>query len=176
MKLYHFTHEDALPSILVEGLIRGDVPITRTKAVNAVWFTTDPNPSGHGVCAGEEIVVTPEMAFMSGGKVKVGETIRFADKQKIRIKVEFQTSRTPGLIKWLDFAKKHKIQREWLMALHKAAGDDPKPHTWWLWFGTLPSSHFQSVEVRTPRGYVSVWERPDLLSKEVRTAVIASSI
>jgi hypothetical protein len=178
MKLYHFTHEDALPSILEEGLNRGEVPLTPTKVENAVWLTTDPSPGGHGVFAHGGIIVTREIALMlasQGLTARVGDTLPYADKQKIRIKVEFQTSRTRGLMKWIDFAKKRKIESDWLRSLYKGAGDHPKPHTWWLWFGTLSPELFQAIEVRSPGGgYVSIWERPDLLTEEVRIAIAAS--
>jgi hypothetical protein len=177
MKLYHFTCEDLLPSILIEGLNKGDVPFSPTMGANAVWFTTDPNAEGHGVFSGGGLLVTPAMIESlgtAGAELAVGETIHFLDKQKIRIRVEFQTSKTPGLFRWLDVAKKEKIDRNWLKRLHDAAGANAKPHTWWLWRATLPPEFFQAVEVRTPDGYVSVLERPDLLSEDVRHAIMES--
>ena len=111
-------------------------------------------------------------------KLPVGTVIHWADKHKIRIRIEFLTSKTRGLHKWLDFAKKEKIDRDWLKRLHAGAGDDPKPHTWWLWFGTLPPETFQAIEVRTPEGdYVSLLERLDLLDDDddVRQAIIFAS-
>ncbi len=174
MKLYHYTHEEALPSILAEGLTKGDVPLSPTKGANAVWFTTSQFPTGHGVSGeGKSHCVTPETAKLFG--VPVGTTVHWADKQKIRIRVELETSKTPGLWKWLDFAKAVKIDRAWLKQLHAGAGDDPKPHTWWLWFAVMPPEYFQAVEVRSPNGYVSVLERPDLLAAHVRQAVVDSS-
>jgi hypothetical protein len=179
MKLYHYTHEDALPSILAEGLTKGDIPVSPTTGRNGVWFTTDPNPEGHGVYSGgTHCVVTAETAWMyrlpDGTPVPVGTPLHFADKQKIRIRVEFETSKTPLLYKWLDLAKEAKIDRDWLRNLHAAAGDDPKPHTWWLWLGVMPPEYFQAVEVRSPDGYVSILERPDLLDEHVREIVVAA--
>jgi hypothetical protein len=52
MILYHFTCVEYLESIRRDGLNRGDVP-TRFKGplyeTNAVWFTTEPQPEGHGL-------------------------------------------------------------------------------------------------------------------------------
>jgi hypothetical protein len=171
MKLYHFTYEDAPPSILAEGLTKGDVPLSQIHTSNAVWFTTDPNPGGHGVYSGGVQVMPPETAPTFGAPV--GTPIHWVDKQKIRIRVELETSKTPGLCKWLDFAKKQKIDRDWLRCLHVGAGDDPKPHTWWLWGCVMPPQYFQAVEVRSPDGYVSIWERPDLLAEHVRRIIVA---
>jgi hypothetical protein len=170
MKLYHFTYEGALSSILSEGLTRGDIPVSPNGAMNAVWFTTDRNPNGHGVYGdGARSIVTPEIAAMSATPLSLGETLYFPDKQKIRIRVDLATSKTHGLCKWLDFAKKMKIDPEWLKAVHGAAGDNPKPHTWWLWFGVMPPEQFATVEVRDINGeYVSIWERPSLLSDDIR--------
>ena len=173
MKLYHYTHEDALPSILAEGLTKGDVPLSPKQGTNAVWFTTSISPDGHGILKGGSFVVDEKEALIYG--VPAGTVVHYADKQKIRIQVGFQTSKTPGLYKWLDFAKAAKIDRSWLKTLHKVAGDDPKPNTWWLWFAPMPPEYFQAVEVRSPDGYVSIWERPDLLAADVRQAVFESA-
>ena len=164
MKLYHFTYEEALPSILAEGLYRGEIPLSRTTIMpeSAVWLTTDQTPDGHGLGYAHARVATPELA--AAYKVPVGTTLHFPDKKKIRIQVDFKTSKARGLHKWLDFAKKEKIDRDWLKRLHAGAGDNPRPNTWWLYLGTLPPQTFQAIEVRTPDGvYASVLERPDLL-------------
>lgn len=49
MLLHHFTAFDYLVDIFAKGLSRGDVPTTQIDGKNAVWLTSDPNPSGHGL-------------------------------------------------------------------------------------------------------------------------------
>jgi hypothetical protein len=173
LKLYHFTYEGALAAILSEGLTKGDVPLTQTTGVNAVWFTTDPSPDGHGVYAARTQIVTPEesaaLSHCFGQHIPAGTVIPWVDKHKIRIRVDLETSRTPGLYKWLDFAKAMKIDRDWLKCLH--AGN--KPHTWWLWPATMPPERFKAIEVRSEIGNVPLWENLDLLSADVRDALLA---
>ena len=61
MILYHFTWVEYLDSIKRDGLNRGDVP-TKLRGplfeTNAVWFTTEPQPEGHGL--GEFKILTEE--------------------------------------------------------------------------------------------------------------------
>lgn len=54
MILYHYTYREALSSILKQGLNRGEVPLSQHAAdcLNAVWFTTDGTPNGHGLTDG----------------------------------------------------------------------------------------------------------------------------
>jgi hypothetical protein len=47
--LYHFTARELLPGIARDGLSRGQVPLSPRQAINAVWLTTDGDPSGHGL-------------------------------------------------------------------------------------------------------------------------------
>jgi hypothetical protein len=44
--LYHFTARELLPGIARDGLSRGQVPLPPRQAINAVWLTTDGDPSG----------------------------------------------------------------------------------------------------------------------------------
>jgi hypothetical protein len=48
MMLYHFTALEYLDAIKAEGLTKGEVPVSATDLLNAVWLTSDPSPRGTG--------------------------------------------------------------------------------------------------------------------------------
>ena len=64
MILYHFTAEEYLDSILSAGLTRGEVPLSATDVLNAVWLTSDRNPSGHGLTNGGVLSAEERRAFL----------------------------------------------------------------------------------------------------------------
>ncbi len=49
MILYHYTAREYLERIRREGLTTGEVPLSPSHILNGVWFTTDPDPGGHGL-------------------------------------------------------------------------------------------------------------------------------
>src|SRR5260221_442355 len=102
MILYHFTCSEYMEFILRDGLNRGDVP-TRPCAplseTNAVWFTTDPQPEGHGL--GEPHVLTEEERqdhFRAFGEMPPPGA-RIPDKKAIRITVVIPSS-DRRLVRW----------------------------------------------------------------------------
>lgn len=60
MIFYHFTSRKSVPSILAEGLNRGEAPLSDTRVVQAVNLTTDPAPNGHGLDGGGRVVTAAE--------------------------------------------------------------------------------------------------------------------
>jgi hypothetical protein len=131
MILYHYTSTYHLPTILKEGLARGDVPVTPQKGFNAVWFTTmnDAKPGEHG---------------LSGSAV---------DKTSVRITVELDR-RDPLLIKWGTFAR--KLKPIWRRALESSGGDTHK--TWYFYKGILIPEMFIDVCTRPPWSMAEQWE------------------
>lgn len=150
MILYHFTAMSMLDAILREGLTRGDVPLTAEDGINAVWFTTDPEPSGHGLSDGGPL--SPEMVAEVERRTgrKFPDGIGTPDKRRVRISVVI-SSRDATLKQWLPFARK-RLSSDWLDALHSAAGGKPKARTWFIYLGTVPAERFRSVEVRGADG------------------------
>jgi hypothetical protein len=127
MKLYHFTGVEYLDAIMSDGLSIGDVPTSARKGKNGVWFTTDPDPSGHGLSDGTEI--SP-----FGG--------RFANKRAVRITVNIP-SHDRHLVNWMRWGRKHCDS--WLFEGLNRAGHG-KCKTWLVYFGSIPSSRFLDVE------------------------------
>src|SRR3546814_4547043 len=83
--LYHFTAREYLPSILEEGLTKGEVPTSAYgPAPNAVWFTSDGSPQGHGLS--DEKILSPEevqvMRRMHGADYP--DDLMFPNKKAIR--------------------------------------------------------------------------------------------
>ena len=107
MKLYHFTYEEALPSILAEGLYRGEIPLSRTTIMpeSAVWLTTDQTPDGHGLGYAHARVATPQLA--AAYKVPVGPHSISRTRKKSAFRLTSKRARL-GVCKWLDFAKRKR--------------------------------------------------------------------
>ncbi|HEY9537593.1 MAG TPA: hypothetical protein VIS03_08360 [Kiloniellaceae bacterium] len=142
MILYHFTAREYLPSILEEGLTKGEVPTSAYgPAPNAVWFTSDGSPQGHGLS--DEKILSPEevqvMRRMHG--VDYPDDLMFPNKKAIRIKVKLPSS-DRRLFHWPAWSRK-RMSRQWLDALHKAGG--PRWRTWYIYFGVVPPSDFLEV-------------------------------
>lgn len=172
MKLYHFTCEDYIASILREGLTRGDIPLSPTTGGNAVWFTTSSSPEGHGLGSeGIEVITALTQHLFrtpAGDLCPIGTPIHRPDKSKIRITVVIRAQFNKRLMDWLTFAKKRRIERKWLSALH----DDCRPETWWLHIAPVAPELFRAVEVRTMSGdYVPLFENLALLSDEIRAEI-----
>jgi len=120
MRLYHFTSLFHLPMVQQFGLSRGDVPITPAGGTNAVWLTTDEQPSNQG--------------WKSGSAV---------DKSKIRITVDIPDS-DPNLHKWSDYAKREQMDPKWYDALNQTGGGGHD--RWYLYEGVIMPAQFVSIE------------------------------
>src|SRR5688500_16743589 len=92
MILYHHTAPEYLRSIVENGLTRGDVPLTPTTAMRAVWLTTDPSPEGHGLSDGRLLTPTERAWYerITGEDVPLNAS--FADKRRIRITIIIPSS------------------------------------------------------------------------------------
>lgn len=150
MILYHFTAISLLDPILRDGLTRGDVPLSPEGGMNAVWFTTDPSPSGHGLSDGSKL--SPEMLAeveRRTGK-KFPEGIGTPDKRRVRITVVIP-SRNPLLKSWLPYARR-RLERSWLETLTETGGGKSKAQTWFIYLGSVAATSFKAVEIRREDG------------------------
>lgn len=141
MILYHYTALEYVESILQSGLTRGEVPLGpgREDCLNAVWFTSDADPAGHGLTDGK-VLSTDEKRILG---VDVATEFRFPDKRRIRIAVDIDAN-DQNMSRWMRWAKK-RVDPAWLKTLHRTAGGDKKARTWYLYWGTIPSTSFSEV-------------------------------
>ena len=138
MILYHFTAAEYLPAIRAEGLSKGEVPLTPTEYMNAVWLTTDRDPSGHGLCDERELS-TKEKAFLG---VPLDHPAKFPNKRAIRLTVKVKSA-DRRLVAWRPWAHK-RLHPDWLATLERTGGN--KGRGWFLYWGVLPPSTIVSIE------------------------------
>jgi hypothetical protein len=139
MILYHYTAVERLDSIRKHGLTRGEVPLTPQDCLNAVWLTTDRNPSGHGLCHARELTREEKLFF---GR-DPNKSVWFPNKRAVRITVRLDSS-DRKLKHWPRWAKQ-RLSPQWYQALDRAGGGKSK--TWWLYFGVIPPEWFSSVDI-----------------------------
>ena len=97
MRLYHFTCLFHLPSILADGLNRGDEVISPTESLNAPSFTTNPNRNA--------------VHWNDGGP---------ADKRRVRILVDVPDD-DENLVPWRELMKRYNVRREVVKAIRAIA-------------------------------------------------------
>lgn len=147
MIFYHYTALETLDSVLREGLTKGDVPITATAdpqadGVNAGWFTTSHDPSGHGL--GEARPLTDEERRLIGAP----PGSRWKNKRAVRITVKMPLSK---LKHWPSFARKH-VDPACYRRLSEVGGGKAKAKTWYLSFNSIPPEMFAAVDLQTTDG------------------------
>lgn len=150
MLLYHFTAHDRLGSIMEAGLNKGDVPLSETTGMNAVWLTTDPAPDGHGLDAAGVLDDAARYTMLRLFGELPPEGSRWSDKTAVRITVRLPSG-DRNLKDWLPWARK-RASADWLSRLHSAAGGHRKARTWKLYFGVVPPSAFVAVDILRPDG------------------------
>lgn len=143
MKLYHFTAIELLPNILASGLSRGDVPTGVRTGTNAVWLTTDPDPSGHGLSGGKVLSASDRWAYEQvSGRPLPDVEIRELNKRAIRITVMI-ASVNRKLVHWPKWAKS-RVEPKFYSVLNETGGN--KANSWYLFFGEIPAAKFRAVE------------------------------
>jgi hypothetical protein len=143
MILYHFTCVEYLPSIMANGLNRGDVPFDpNLPGRNGVWLTTGDTPVGHGLGQkGGSILTDPERAYFSrinGHAIPPGA--RFPNKHAVRIKAMIPSS-DRRLVPWWKWGRKH-CQPDFFDALNAAA---PNWRSAYIYWGVITPERFSEV-------------------------------
>ena len=142
MRLFHFTATEHLQAILAEGLAKGDVPISPTEGVNAVWLTTDDDPDGHGLSDGRLLTREERAACARVLGREPPENARFLNKRAVRIKVMIPSS-DRRLVHWPKWARK-RLDRDWYSTLDRTGGG--KSASWYLFFGCITPGQFLAVD------------------------------
>jgi hypothetical protein len=160
--LYHFTARELLPGIARDGLSRGQVPLSPRQAINAVWLTTDGDPSGHGLADG---VGLPEHLIAIARRLNEDpSSVVTLNKRAIRFAVKLR-SRDPDLVHWPRWSKR-VLAPDWYEALNRAGGG--KAPTWYLYFGVIAPGLIEPIDVATatpldgwPEAFVSLPVAPE---------------
>lgn len=148
MLLYHFTTHDHFKSIEREGLTRGEVPLSATRVLNAVWLTSDRAPGGHGIATETREMSMEEKAGLLrlDPKLDISRPLLVANKSEVRISVRVPAG-DRNLVAWQRWARK-RLAPEWYDALSRSGGQKHK--TWFLYWGVIPPSWFTAVDVLCP--------------------------
>ena len=136
------TLTDMTESILKGGLNRGDVPVSPTEAVNAVWLTTDTDPEGHGLTDGRALTDKERLTYASVFGRHPPEGARFPNKRAVRIKLLIPNS-DRQLIHWPKWARK-KLDRDWYRVLDETGGR--KSSSWYLYLGCIVPERFLTID------------------------------
>lgn len=127
MKLFHYTALLYLPSIIREGINRGEVPIPRdirTLVDNAANLTTNPNDAD-------------QTRIWAEGRL---------DKTKIRITVDVDQSE---LVTFRQLRERYDLTAKWWK--HVAPIEERKH--WFYAFGGVQPAQFCSIKLRTDAAY-----------------------
>ncbi len=141
MKLYHYTAEDNLGSILENGLTRGELPLSPSKVVKAISLTTDPCPRGHGLSDDEQISELHRVKLAAAG-VCVPPGARYKNKRAIRITLQLPSN---SVTSWLPWARR-KLEQSWFDVMVETGGGIDKARTWWFSIKPIPPAKFVTVE------------------------------
>jgi hypothetical protein len=136
LKLYHFTAREYLPAIAREGLWKGQVSVTATDHLNAVWVTSAPDPgrgSHHGLTDGR--MLTPQEKALCG--LPSDAPARFPDKRAIRLTVMIPRG-DRKLVPWNTWSRK-RLAPQWLSTLEGVGGGAAAARTWFLYWGAIPN-------------------------------------
>ncbi len=143
MILYHFTCTEHLPSILKNGLNRGEVTFDfAQRPMNGVWLTSLDTPKVQGLGDGLLRPLTEaERKIM--GIPPDAPTCYFPDKHAVRIKVVIKSS--DRLLKpWAKWGRRHATAQTF-DTMNSTA---PNWRNSYIYFGTITPDKF--LEVITP--------------------------
>ena len=147
MIAYHFTAIEYLESILQEGIIRGELPVSASVVQNVVNLTTDGNPLGHGLTDGRSLTERDIAALRSTGTF-VPDGAYFPNKRAVRITVRVPES---SLKRWLPWANRH-LDPGWRSGMIETGGGLAKAKSWWFSRKPIPPSQFVRIELADGAG------------------------
>ncbi|MEM5518953.1 hypothetical protein WNY37_18485 [Henriciella sp. AS95] len=167
MKLYHFTAISHMKAIMSEGLTKGEMPVSATRSVNAVNFTTDKTGVGHGLCRAK--FATPGFLSRKGHSLGVRDQVpMFADKHKVRITVDLDRSR---VTRWMRWAKSN-VEPSAMTALIASGGGTAKARTWYFANRPICPTEFEDVEVRQDGRWVDILDYEGPLTETITDKVL----
>jgi hypothetical protein len=146
MLLYHFTALEYLDAIKAEGLIKGEVPVSPTELLNAVWLTTDPSPKGHGLIDGRLLTAQERFAEYQRCGFMPPAGARFPNKRAVRIAILIPSS-DRNLYHWPKWGRK-RMTPDCYERMDRVGGGKSK--TWWIYFGVILPRSFRTIEILTP--------------------------
>jgi hypothetical protein len=146
--LYHFTARELLPIIMREGLRLGDVPTGMFSGENAVWLTTLPNPSGHGLGSARELTDEDREYHRQWRGVLPPRGARYPDKRAVRITIT-SLPEPRWLLRWSCWGPQHCVPG-FYESLVRAGGE--KHRSWYIYRGVIPPASFAAVEFRNGDG------------------------
>ncbi|MFJ2989932.1 hypothetical protein ACIPF8_18865 [Collimonas sp. NPDC087041] len=164
MRLYHYTAAALADYILISNLSVGHMSTPQGPIRPVVWLTTDPNPEGHGLLTGAEVMTESNrnhVEKMQGQKIKNNKT---QDKTKVRLTFDIPDKEMYLLQPFTDycarFANKQFAKWTGVSCYIDAANTDTKrvielmktlptkEKTWWISFMPISASFITAVEFR----------------------------
>ena len=147
MLLYHFTAAEYLHSILTNGLTKGDVPISPHEGINAVWLTSDPNASEHGLGEARTMTEEDRNGHLAAFGILLPVGSRYPDKRAVRITVKIGSA-DRHVKRWTAWARK-RLTADWLAALNRTGGGERKARTWFICLRPISPDEFVKIEAAT---------------------------
>ena len=115
MIFYHFTAREYVHAIAREGLRKGEVALSPTGVLTAVWLTTDPDPAGHGLTEERKLTVREK-----GSTLPAHSDVSFPNKRAIRFRTDVDPS-DEKLVHWPEWGKP-RLDPAWYRTLHLTGG------------------------------------------------------
>lgn len=141
--LYHFTKKSRVPSILTQGINRGDVAISVRGKIEAPWLTEDPvYANQHWMTHSYRI---QGITHVEGVEVSP----LHCDKAEARLTVRIPTSARRKLHHWLTWAPR-RVNRHWLAGLIEADGGEEWARFHWFYRGVVRPKWITAVDLMKP--------------------------
>jgi hypothetical protein len=144
LTFYHFTRLLTIGTIYESGLRKGDIPLTLSTGFNAVWLTTDPDPT--------------RFFYVDEANSQM--------KRAVRIKLQVSAN-DPNLKSWRDVAAMYKVSPSWYDSLHFSGGQSSE--AWWVYRGKISNEAFLSCGVRAVNGSYTEYAGDNTLFEELMT-------
>lgn len=112
-------------------------------------MTTDPDPAGHDLDGGGDVITEEQSVILASHGLRIPPGTFLANKREARIKIKPPSS-DPKLRQWRTWSRKN-CEPGFADALEQSGGATKRnARTWWLYFGVIPSSRFDGVDILVP--------------------------